>query len=694
MSELIRIAKGLKATYKNARDYSIPQALLEIEKYTDNYEVLNADINRIYGDIDGKGIETSESEFNELDRKTKDAIVSFLKDERYSLMTASSFLHKKISWRFVLTNRKTSAEDNKKWVQASIEQIALPEGITFDTSPYGKNQKIRMVGSNKDGENRPLRLIVGDVLDTLISYMPAECVLMELPKEKKTKPKKKSEESKMSEKLLTRLVMNIRNDETTDWEQWYKVAQAVFNEGGTEELFLAWSSKSSKHNEREASLQWKSLKQGSGLTAGSLYFWSQQSNPEEHEKIIVECCDPDDYHYQKIVFERTHFKLMNPPTYVRQAGEQLQFIKDGDLMLLYQNQFFGDKLFISLWKADPDIRTYEEIVFKPKQEVPANQFNIFSDFSCKAVQGDCSVMNELMWSLSGKETHVFEYLENYFAHLIQRPYDKCGVCLVFVTTKEGAGKDTPLDFIGNRILGGEYYFNTEDAENQVFGRFTSHLQKTLLVKLEEAEFETNKKNASALMNWITSPKHTYEGKGREPITLDDYKRFVMSSNKTIPVNVPESNRRFVLINSSEDRVGDREYWNRVHKELAKPETAQAYFHYLLHKDISQFEVRNRPETEYYREVRRMLRPYHASYFQKWLSLNGDDTEECEMSATDLLTRMNENSKFVMNPTKLGVDLKAYPDSAITKKKGRYSNSYVLHTKELHAFLVAKGWWSE
>jgi len=146
----ISIAKGLKATFKNARDYTLSQALLEIDKYTDNYEVLG-DVNRVYGDIDGKDIEGTEEQFKALDLKTKDAIVAFLGAQNYALMTASSFAHRKISWRFVATDRKTTLPENKQWVKLNIEKIGLPTGITFDTAPYGKNQKIRMLGSNKDG---------------------------------------------------------------------------------------------------------------------------------------------------------------------------------------------------------------------------------------------------------------------------------------------------------------------------------------------------------------------------------------------------------------------------------------------------------------------------------------------------------------------------------------------------------------
>jgi len=43
---------------------------------------------------------------------------------------------------------------------------------------------------------------------------------------------------------LPNSVMNITNDENTEWEQWYKVAQCIYNEGGDEELFLTWSAES------------------------------------------------------------------------------------------------------------------------------------------------------------------------------------------------------------------------------------------------------------------------------------------------------------------------------------------------------------------------------------------------------------------------------------------------------------------
>jgi hypothetical protein len=571
-------------------------------------------------------------------------------------------------------------------------------------------EQIIVEGSSYEFQNKLYKYtaLQGSVNDVAYDEMMWKCVKPSIL----VAPRKKGEVSEtLGKNLLERLVMNITNDESVDWNQWYKVAQAIFNEDGSEELFLRWSALSSKHNEKAALQQWKSLKKGdeTKLTAGSIYYWSSL-NAEKHEAIVLDCLPVENYQHQKVLFEKTHFKLMNPPCYIRHA-ESIQMLKDCDLNLMYQNIYYKKKVnimskgvkigedvvpasFIAAWKADVYIRTYDKIVFKPKQVVPKTHFNVFTDFPCEAVQGDCSVMNDLMWLLSGENNEVREYLECYFAHMIQKPYEKPGVALVFYSDKQGAGKDTPLDFIG-KIVGEDYFYNTEDAENQVFGRFTEHLQKTIFLKMEEVEFETNKKNESALLSLITAPVRSYEGKGQRPITLDDYKRPVMTTNKQNPVSVPESDRRFVLINSSEKRVGDRAFWDGVYEVLKKPETKQAYYYYLLHKDISNFNVRERPITNFYKEVKTAQRPYHATYFQKWIALNGEFQEECEMTATDWVKAINADTKFPITITRFGLDMKKhYPQDCITKIEGRYNNSYKLHTANVHRHLGSKGWWAD
>lgn len=700
----ISIAKGLKSTYKNAREYSLSEAFLQLEKYTDNYEVLKPDFNRVYGDIDGKDIKGTEEEFKALDSATRTAIETFLGETPYCLLTASSFPHRKISWRFVLTNVKSSLKDNKDWVKRNISVINLPNGICFDTAPYGNNQKIRMVGSNKDGENRPLHLVKGEKIDTLISYIPEDCALVasEPAPEKPSKKVVATKKTVANPLLIRKLVMNIKNDATTDWEHWYKVSQAIHNEGGDMELFLEWSAKNSlKHNEREAVRHWGSLKEKDQvkLTSASIYYWSKLSDPVEHEKIILESAGPESYFYKKIIFERTHFKLNNPFCYVRETNSQLQTMREGELESLYLNFYCSNDegqecMFIRRWMRDTEIRTYEEMVFKPLLSVSPGQYNLFRGFGMDKKEGDFSVMTDLIWHLSGCSQEVFDYVENYFAHLIQRPWQKAKKCLLFSTEKQGAGKDTPLDAIG-KIVGSEYFFNTGDADNQVFGRFTGHLQRTLFLKLEEVSFETNKKFESNLLNLITTETQSYENKGSKSINLDDYKRIVMTTNKSVPVNIPESDRRFVLINSSEANVGNYAYWKHVYAELAKPEVLQAYHWHLATKDISTFDLEKRPITDFYKDVKLALRPYHASYFQHWLAENGEIFNQHEQTATEWLRDVNIVSKFAISSQKFGRDMKLYLASgAIVKRETKFASMYTLNSEKMLGFLKEKNWWND
>jgi len=283
MEGKIRISKGLKKTIKNACELPILQALLQIENSTDNYEVL-VEVNRLYGDIDGKNIKGTEDQFNDLNTQTKDAIINFLKDEKYCLMTASSYESKKISWRFVVLDRSATLADNKRWVLESIEFINLPEGITFDTAPYGGNQKMRMLNSNKGNENRPLRLVKGEPIDTLISYIPKGCRFEELPKEK-SKPISKTNDP-INSVMLEKLVMNIANDSC--YEQWIKLGMAIRSAGGSEDLFHKWSRQSDSYNERECSQKWDSFSDKSTLTAGSIFHWSKESDSIKHNEIVIE----------------------------------------------------------------------------------------------------------------------------------------------------------------------------------------------------------------------------------------------------------------------------------------------------------------------------------------------------------------------------------------------------------------------
>jgi hypothetical protein len=687
----IAITKNMKRTIV-PRVFSVEGALEELKKYSNNYELMN-DVNRVYGDIDCKNFVGTEEEFWEKNKQTHDALVEFVKEEPCCFMTATNWNLRVISWRIVFTKLKMSIKDNKQWAIKNVGVINLPQGVSIDSSPYAeRNQKIRMLGSSKDGENRPLVLVQGTPEDSLITHIEG-CNLVELPKQpRKSKKKEEKEEGQMSEILLERLVMNIRNDDVP-WEHWYKIAQAIYNVNGSEELFLRWSSQSSKHLDRDAELIWKGLKkrETGGITAGSLYYWSFQSNPEEHNKIILDHCEKDSYAYQKMLFEETHFKVVHPTGFgYHDINGDFHMTTLADIHHQEKDNLYEN--FIETWLKDPHKRVYQGCVFKPKLPVPKNIYNLWNDFG-DGVPGDISVIQEVLMTNCNYDKAVFDYVERWFAWIVQFPSVKTKTCLVFQSDVEGAGKDTAGNFFFS-ILGREYGFNTLDPENEVFGRFNSHLKKCLFIKFEEAPFIDNKAHRQMFKGLITTTSKGYEEKGHTTMTLDCYFNIMLTTNNKVPAMLDDKERRMVLIKCSEDKVGQMDYWKRVHAVLDTQEARQAYLHYLLNLDLTGWNAyANRPITQFYEETKLAGRPYHARFFQNKMQEEESVIKETGMMGKDLLKAMNAGLNYEINETALGRDLKPYLDAGVlVRRHTRVGNNYRM-TDEMEDYLKQKGWWS-
>ena len=656
---MVKVAKGLRASFKNATDYTIDEVLFNLQTRTDCYEVLN-DVNRPYGDIDGK---CDSSTFEEVDRKTREELETFLSTESYCLLTASSVLHNKISWRFVMTNYSTSKADNKTWI--SQIKLNLPEGVKMDTGVYGANQKMRMMNSNKDGENRPLRLVKGEPIDTIISYIPDHCEYLQVPK-------------KIKETLISKILNELTRD---SYEDWITVGMVCFNEGEDIEVWNNWSRKSPKWKAGECQKKWFTFRKGT-LGIDILWNFLKEDNSSAYEQL--KC---GNYEYMKIEFEKTHFKLMNPPLYVR-LYNGVQFLKSNELHHLYNNLLCDGKLFIDKWIKDSKMRTYENLVYLPKQDAPEGSYNIFVDFECQAVEGCVETIHSVLNLISGGDKEIFDYIEKWIAHLIQKPYEKPGICIV-VQGEQGVGKDTYFDFVGRML--GEYFFNTARASEDVFNRFNGHLKKTLLLKFEEASFMTNKQHDSALKSLITCEKQAYEDKGAGIIKLDSYVRVVMTTNAEVPVPIEQTDRRFMLVKASSERMGDLEFWKSTHAVLNKKSTLEAYYMYLLNLDISNFNPRDRPITEYYETVKESFIPYHAQYFQRCIE-ESQEINTWNWKARELMDSMKTATKFELNQTKFGRDMKLY--TVIEKRVGKHCATYTANTQQLVDFLKSKKWWYE
>lgn len=411
----------------------------------------------------------------------------------------------------------------------------------------------------------------------------------------------------------------------------------------------------------------------------------------------------DDYALKKRQFEETgwkgavHFKLRHPPCFVALRDDSMEQLSRNDIQQNEQNNLLGDgSPFMKRWLIDADMMEFQKVGFYPKVEAPAGVFNVWRGFRNVPTKGaDFSVFHEVLWLIANGDRAVFDYIENYFAHIIQKPYQRTNVSIV-IQGEQGVGKDTFVNGVGYGVLGREYFYSTKTPENDVFAKFNSALARKLVIKFEEADFKTNKENASKLKGLITEEVVHIEKKNKDPIDLENYTNIVMTTNNDVPVVLEETDRRFMLVQASSAKLGDKVFWDRVHLGSANihdPEVCSAYHHYLLSKDLTGFDPKQRPITQLYRDVKQAFTPYHARFFQRQLELEDDRTEPLEWSAHALFSAMKTGSPVGLNlsETRFGRDLRLY-ESVVVKTKTRSSNSYRADPVALRDFLTTKGWW--
>lgn len=680
----MRIARGLKATFKNAKDYTVDDAKRELTLRTDCYEVLNDGFNRFYLDIDGSAPSTATlDEFTALRSQTLATIDQMANGRETAVMESSRYESRKISFRVIFPTVKALKKDNKAVAAHMAKTVPLPDGVRIDLAPYGANQKMRMLGQNKDGENRPLTLVRGSMEDTFISMVPEGCDVAEVPPEPKKargRPRKVIENS-----LIGDILAMLDLKRIDDYEMWIQIGFICFNESMDVSIWEKASERSTKSKPGECEKKWKTFVKGH-VGISKLWEWLREDNPDAYERL-----KGHDYAFRKEQFELTHFKLRNPPRYVRVSDDtNLQMLTDAELTFLYRNELCGDKPFTNQWIADPDILTYEKLTYMPGAEVPQGHYNVFPGFPMEPVEGDWSAIKELVWNLSGRNAELETYIHCWSAHTIQKPTEKPGVAIIFSSEEEGVGKDTFGDYVLGPLLG-QGYVNILDHENEFFGRFTAHLRNKLLIKLEEMNYEVFSKNDDKLKGWITCKEKVFEEKGvTHPPAIPSFVRIMGTTNESCPVKLTKTFRRYLLINPYQGNANNISYWTNFYTKRLTTDQLQAYYHYLKTLDISQWNPRALIETEAVKDARQAQAPPHAKFFQRLIQQD-PDLETGEYLGRELLAHINTSAKFPMSEQKFGKEIQKYPH---TKQHTRRGNLYTFQFREIEAFLKVRHWWVE
>jgi hypothetical protein len=254
-----------------------------------------------------------------------------------------------------------------------------------------------------------------------------------------------------------------------------------------------------------------------------------------------------------------------------------------------------------LWMKSPDRRGYDGICFMPGKKAPERFYNLWRGFSVEPLTSKPTpeakhavdmFLEHALKNVCRGDKILFHWLIGYFAHLIQRPWEKPLVALVFRGSK-GVGKNALVDCVGSLL--GNHYLLTSNRRYLV-GNFNGHMENLLLFALDEAFWSGDKQAEGTLKDLITGKTHVVEHKGKEPYSVENCTRVVIIGNEEWLVPATQDERRFAVFDVGDGRKQDRTFFQTMREGMERG-GYRLLLRYLLDFDTAGTDANAAPNTE-------------------------------------------------------------------------------------------------
>ena len=228
-----------------------------------------------------------------------------------------------------------------------------------------------------------------------------------------------------------------------------------------------------------------------------------------------------------------------------------------------------------LWMASPDRRSYDGLVFDPARTGDAvsgerRYFNLWRGFAYAPLADNESVSQEAVDAVESFFEHardnvcggsdaLYRWLIGFFAHLLQKPWQKPLVALVFRGGK-GVGKNALIERIG-ALLGGHFLLTSN--RRFLTSNFNGHFENCLMFAMDEAYWAGDKQAEGQIKDLITGSHHVIEHKNKEPFRVENRTRVVIIGNEDWLVPSSNDERRFAVFDVGDGRKQDRAYFERM-----------------------------------------------------------------------------------------------------------------------------------
>ena len=307
----------------------------------------------------------------------------------------------------------------------------------------------------------------------------------------------------------------------------------------------------------------------------------------------------------------------------------------------------------------PNEFSSKNIVFRPAKTLSADYINLFTGFATQPANGNINViepiLDHIMKVWANNNIEIYNYILDWFANIIAG--EKNGTAIIVYSKKHGAGKNVITDFIKDKVIGKTYSTQCNDLD-QLTSKFNNKFANKILTIINEANNiegggVSYHKTFDKMKDLITATNITVERKGIDSFEVDDYNNYIITTNNEYPVKVEEYDRRYTFLKVNEEFVGDKEYFDNLHKYTVGEQSAaaaSAFLYFLQTRQITN-DVRRPLMTDWKRTLINLFKPQdlvkdfisQTTYTEK-LQLSGriymDYTDYCNRNGIKALSNIS------------------------------------------------------
>ena len=249
-------------------------------------------------------------------------------------------------------------------------------------------------------------------------------------------------------------------------------------------------------------------------------------------------------------------------------------------------------------------------------------------------------------------------------------------CITLIS-EEGAGKGTLL-YLLEKIMGSVKVMETTEPDKHVWGSFNGAMKDCFLVNCNELDMKAQQEAEGKIKGLITDPKITINNKGLNKFEVLSYHRFIITTNNEEPIVTKSDDRRNIIIRSSDEKCGDKDYFKKLYELLDDDNVVKTCFEYFKQiPDMKDFGSIHPPETEYHAQLKELSKSPIETWLEYFTQQN-QDRDYIELKSQSIYEKFNDWSidngiEYKIDALKLMVRINRLNINGIEKKHTKNGN---------------------